>query len=93
VTFVYGLVMVTRHPPHFGRIVKQALECFQQPGLVLLDRQNVVCLFLDDCLDRLGLAMDRIQRYDAPSDLQHVQELGYGCDLIRFVVHLVLPQY
>ena len=69
-----------------GEHLKRVLDFFQQVALVLFDRQDIVGLFVDDLPGDGPLPAHRIDRHDGPAQLQCVQQLGDGRDLVGSII-------
>jgi len=88
------LVRVMRDPGKGGcvRDGKGLLDGVMQRGLIPFRGDNIVGVALHNRLRRPHLAVECIHRDDAAGQGQFVQERGYGGDLVRFWVHLLLAQ-
>ena len=82
--------VVPRVPPGvrkvFGRIPPQI-------GLVVLQADHIVGLFVDELFRDLLLTAHGIRRDDAVFNVQHLQKRGDRRDLVGFLLHSILPQY
>ena len=53
-------------------VIKETLNRFQQPRLVVFDNQHIVCVVFNDFLGNLRLATHGIGRHDATCNLEHL---------------------
>lgn len=60
--------------------------------LILLDRQNVIRLVFNDLGTIHLLIVHRVDSHDEPGQLECVQQLGNGGDLVALAVHFALCQ-
>ena len=70
--------------------LEQILNTLVQLTLVRLHRQRVVGTALGDPLGNLPLAAHSVDSDDAAMQVQHLQQLGNGGDLVGFLVSLDL---
>lgn len=70
----------------FGlRLVEKRAYVLLERRMVALEGQHVVAALIDDLAGDLALGTQRINRDNAPTDLQGRQQLRDRCDLIRLV--------
>jgi hypothetical protein len=79
------------HPAHLVRAMKETLSRVQQPRLVVLHDEHVVCIALNDFLGRFHPAMHSIGGDDAARNFKHLQQLkllwiDQGKDAARGIV-------
>ena len=79
-------LLVLEHP------VEVVGEVLIQVGLILLDGQDIVGLLLAHLRGDLLLTTHGVDRDDRPGQLQDLQQLGDGGDLVALVVHRDLAQ-
>ena len=94
VSLVHGPCIIVRHPvktPGLGSL-EQVSDALMQPALVLLHRQHVVGPARYDLLGDLPLAAHGVDGHDAAIQVQHLQQLWDGGDLIGLLLGLDLAQ-
>ncbi len=94
VSLVQGLSVVIGHAVKAQCLgpFEQVLNILVQLTLVLLHRQHIVGTTICDLLRNLSLAAHGVDSYDTAIQLQHLQQLRNGSDLIGFLVGLDLTQ-
>lgn len=65
---------------------------FEQRGLVSFDRQDVVCLGINDRLGRFYLAMHGVELDDRAGQFEQFEKLWDGRDFIALAVESHFPQ-
>ena len=73
-------------------VSKEPCDIFVEMTLVVLNRQHIVGVPLDDRLGDLGLAAHGVDGHDTARYLEQLQQLGDRGDLVGFVVDLDLTQ-
>ena len=74
-------------------VVEQHRHVVIQRLLIALQRQRVVAALIDDLLGDGPLAVQCIGGDDGALQRQHGEQLGHGCDLVRFVIRDDLGQH
>ena len=94
VSLVPGLSVVIGRPVKAQGLGarEQVLNALVQLALVFLHRQHIVSPALGDLLGDLSLAAHGVDGDDAAIQVQHLQQLGNGGDLVGFLVGLHLAQ-
>jgi hypothetical protein len=74
-------------------LADEEFDVITQRALITLQGQDVVRLLVDDFSGDLALAAYGVDGDAGALDDQHVQELGNGDDLVRFLRHLDLTEH
>ena len=93
-SLVHGLGVVVGHPVKAQRLrpLEQVSDALVELTLVLLHRQDVIGPAVCDLLGNLPLAAHGVNGHDAAVQIQQVQQLGNGGDLIGLLRRPDLPQ-
>ena len=69
------------------------LDILAQGALVVLERENIVSLLVEDLARDGALAPHRVNGHDGAVDCQHVQQFRDRHDLVRLLRHLDLAKH
>jgi hypothetical protein len=72
---------------------KGRIDLFVEIPLVVLERQGIVSLLLDNLLGNLGLRVHRINRHDTSSKRSLLQQQRDRRDLVRLLLCCHLSQH
>jgi hypothetical protein len=75
------------------RIIKEAAHVVMQRALVALECQDIVTALILDLLRDAALAIECVGGHDGALQREHLQQLGYGGDLVGFGIGGDLRQH